>query len=636
MNFFKSVFSSNLVVLAAGVLIFVFSAPVHATTFYVNTSKDSLDDDGDCSLREAIISANTDGNYNDDCGTESGLDADTIELQNPGYCLSLKNATPTTDEDAAATGDLDILDDLTIQGGGQEFTFIDAGAGDNSDTTEVCSTLGDRIFEIAAGTTVNIIGLTIEGGSGVSDGGGIYVSNSSDALDTVLNLQKITIDNNSSLVNGGGLYGNTSTITLTDSTVSNNSITTDGSGYGGGIYAYSSTLTLKNSTVSGNVITSGIGAYGAGIRALEGDDSDTITTLINSTVSGNRAEGANDSYGGGIYRQKGTINLLGSTVSGNRAEGANVSYGGGLYLSSSGTLKSKNSIFSGNQLNETSVNTSGPNCYGTLESYGHNFIALVSEIDNCTITEIENSGTDITTKTHDELAMNLLADNGGETQTRALTLSSPALNKGACKSFFDLDDDGDTDVDDRLTTDQRGQTRTNPCDIGAYEYSATDTCGDGIQTGSETCDDGNMTAGDGCSDVCVSETATDGTSDSGETCGDGTQTGSETCDDGNTTAGDGCSDVCVSETATDGDDTSVSVDTTDTDGDGITDADESSATSSTSSSGGGCAMEATQATQNPYALLLTLILGLGALALPRFGKKIKCYKPSYFSRFERE
>ena len=48
-----------------------------------------------------------------------------------------------------------------------------------------------------------------------------------------------------------------------------------------------------------------------------------------------------------------------------------------------------------------------------------------------------------------------LANNGGQTDTRALAAGSPAINAGAtCPS-----------------TDQRGVARDGACDIGAYEYS---------------------------------------------------------------------------------------------------------------------------------------------------------------------
>src|SRR3970282_2551136 len=78
-----------------------------AAAITVNTTDDELNADGDCSLREAITAANTDAAV-DACTAGSG--ADTITLGAGVYALSLGPAG----DDSAATGDLDITDDLTI------------------------------------------------------------------------------------------------------------------------------------------------------------------------------------------------------------------------------------------------------------------------------------------------------------------------------------------------------------------------------------------------------------------------------------------------------------------------------------------------------------------------------------------
>ena len=87
-------------------------------------------------------------------------------------------------------------------------------------------------------------------------------------------------------------------------------------GYGGGIYN-SSTLTLTNSTVTGNLASSqGGGIYNIGF--------DTLMTITNSTINGNTAN-----FGGGIYNETFTkkVTLTSSSVSDNTA----TSSGGGIY-----------------------------------------------------------------------------------------------------------------------------------------------------------------------------------------------------------------------------------------------------------------------------------------------------------------
>ena len=133
-------------------------APAYAATITVNTFDDELNGDGDCSLREAIQAANTDTPV-DACTPGSG--ADTITLPAGTYTLSIAGAG----EDANATGDLDITDDLTIIGANARLTIIDGNG-------------LDRVFEVFDGTTVHISDLTITGGSGDRDsfGGGIFNS----------------------------------------------------------------------------------------------------------------------------------------------------------------------------------------------------------------------------------------------------------------------------------------------------------------------------------------------------------------------------------------------------------------------------------------------------------------------------
>src|SRR5262245_25472102 len=81
--------------------------------------------DGMLSLREAVLAANT----------SLGV-PDTIKLPAGTYTLTLTGAS----EDATATGDLDLWDDVTIQGAGAGTTIVDGNA-------------TDRVFDVQAGTT---------------------------------------------------------------------------------------------------------------------------------------------------------------------------------------------------------------------------------------------------------------------------------------------------------------------------------------------------------------------------------------------------------------------------------------------------------------------------------------------------
>ena len=90
-----------------------------ATTITVDSTADDTATNGNCTLREAVIAANTDAGV-DDCPAGSG--ADVIVVPAGAYGLTLAG----TGEDAAASGDLDVTADVEIQGAGAATTAIDA------------------------------------------------------------------------------------------------------------------------------------------------------------------------------------------------------------------------------------------------------------------------------------------------------------------------------------------------------------------------------------------------------------------------------------------------------------------------------------------------------------------------------
>jgi CSLREA domain-containing protein len=126
-----------------------FAAPVSAATLTVATTFDTTAGDGSCSLREAIIAANTPGTPGP-CGTADAL-SNTIVLRPGKYALTI---VPTGDDDAAA-GDLDV-DAPT-----PPVTIVGAGVGT---TTISGATLGDRVLSVAAGANATVEDLTISGG----------------------------------------------------------------------------------------------------------------------------------------------------------------------------------------------------------------------------------------------------------------------------------------------------------------------------------------------------------------------------------------------------------------------------------------------------------------------------------------
>ena len=92
------------VALVAGFSLSSIAASARAATFVVTKTADTNDGtcDSDCSLREAIVAAN------------ANAGVDVITLPAGTYTLTIAGAN----EDAAATGDLDLTESVTINGAG--------------------------------------------------------------------------------------------------------------------------------------------------------------------------------------------------------------------------------------------------------------------------------------------------------------------------------------------------------------------------------------------------------------------------------------------------------------------------------------------------------------------------------------
>lgn len=393
--------------------------PVHAATITVNTTADEINNDGDCSLREAIRAANLDQAVD---GCAAGDGTDTLILPAGDYVFDLAG----TNEDAALNGDLDITEDLILNGADRNTTTIDANG-------------LDRVFQISS-STLQLSGVTITGGNtptAIGSGILLYTNGS-------LTLTDSRVTNN---IPSGGIQAASSalSLTITNSLIDNN---VSSSGGGIGFSGSSTTAIIRNSTIYDNT-TTGVGG---------GISSQGILTLVNSTVSGNSTElsGGGISTGGG-----GTTNLYNVTISNNTADsnGNNSGDGGGI-SSVFGTTYAANTIIGGNF--DDSSGVSHPDCTGEIDSLGHN---LIQDTGGCTITG-DTTGNQIGMSPK----LDNLAENGGSTMTHALLVGSPAIDAGGVKNCPD-------ERGTPLTTDQRGYVRPvngnlTPdvvCDIGAFE-----------------------------------------------------------------------------------------------------------------------------------------------------------------------
>ncbi|MEU6221251.1 hypothetical protein ABZ845_27655 [Streptomyces sp. NPDC047022] len=159
-------------------------------------------------------------------------------------------------------------------------------------------------------------------------GGAISLNNFTQSL----TLNKCAVRDNTGLRYGGaiGNAGGASTITITDSSITDNQVPRSKNG-GGAIAAQNTTLNVTGSTISGNTLsgftTNASGAAVGGGVVVES----AVTTLDSTQVTGNRIIGAGG-QGAGIAASGGTLTLQnGTSVTGNLTSGR-YSQGGGLYI----------------------------------------------------------------------------------------------------------------------------------------------------------------------------------------------------------------------------------------------------------------------------------------------------------------
>jgi predicted outer membrane repeat protein len=272
--------------------------------------------DGKLSLREAINLANL------------SPGPDTVVLGNGTYKITI----PGVGENANQTGDFDVLDNLTIQAAPGTHPVIDGNG-------------LDRVFNIPAGhngISLTLIGVTVTGGIAESssadagNGGGIDAESSGNKLTLINTTMTNNISTSPGSGIGGGIYNLNGDITLIGSHVDGNSAAAGVNGQAGGIYLGIGTgvLTLTNSTVNNN------SAYniGGGIVDLSSSPFQATGSQINNNHAGEFA---------GAEVESQNITVTNSSVSGNTS-GAD---GGGLAVvtgSTSHFVTITNGTFSNN------------------------------------------------------------------------------------------------------------------------------------------------------------------------------------------------------------------------------------------------------------------------------------------------
>jgi len=265
-----------------------FQFPAQAKRFNVNSTQDAVDANpgdgicatatGECTLRAAIQEAN------------ALPGADEIVVPGAVYTITI----PGANEDCAASGDLDITDDITIRGAGAQATIVDGGG-------------LDRVFQVLpsqpqCGRTsirspnVTISGLTIRNGNVAvtgDSGGGIYNSIPG-GQGGILKLVDVVVTGNSAVFGGGIFNGWSASVSMERVTISSNT-----AAYGAGLYTRDGgEVRITNGTVSRNAASGG----GGGI------DTFFFANLLLNNVT--IAENTAALVGGGINSEPGSGRII--------------------------------------------------------------------------------------------------------------------------------------------------------------------------------------------------------------------------------------------------------------------------------------------------------------------------------------
>ena len=198
-------------------------------------------------------------------------------------------ATPQTI--TLTQGELTIDSSLTLNGTNAG-VFLDANN-------------ASRVMEIdgtSGGITVNLNKLTLENGDGTganrNNWGGALLVYAESGNQATVDISDSTISNNTTSGNGGGIVNDgiisgNATMTITNSTIANNS-----AGQGGGInnngeYGGNATMTINDSTISGNSAAAGGGGiYNDG--QISGGSA--ILTIGDTILAGNTTSGSESEY----------------------------------------------------------------------------------------------------------------------------------------------------------------------------------------------------------------------------------------------------------------------------------------------------------------------------------------------------
>ncbi len=257
---------------------------IYAAGITVTTPDDEENNDGDCSLREAVKAASF--NMAVDACTPGSSDADTIQFN---------LTTPATI--TLTLGEIIIRNEpLTINGPGANLLAI-SGNGSS------------KIFKVSSAVPVTITGLTINNGYATTNGGGLqssgslvlvdmmFLNNRSQAKGGAIDVSGSLVLSNSALINnrangeGGAVYTYNGGVAVN---IDGSQLKNNQSGFWGGALYTDGLLNINNTQFISNSAVN----WGGAVFSWR------FTTLANTAFDYNRSQ---DSYGAALLFDSGLI-----------------------------------------------------------------------------------------------------------------------------------------------------------------------------------------------------------------------------------------------------------------------------------------------------------------------------------------
>lgn len=233
-----------------------------------------------------------------------------------------------------------------------------------------------NVMEVRAGGRLELYNLTVRHGAGIGafviNGGGINIGGQVSSTAHLL-LDNVHVRDNWADQWGGGIYmhGSNSTLEIRNgSLIDGNMSDPANSGSGGGIYIQNAaSITITDSTISNN-----IAREGGGLRTT----TSAPIVIQNSLIDGNQTV-TPASNGGGLWFGGSNTNVtLDNTSVSNNSVAGGAAQGGGIFIQSGGLLTIQNNSLIGGAGNPNSASQGGG-------IYINSFLGAQVIIDNSTV-----------------------------------------------------------------------------------------------------------------------------------------------------------------------------------------------------------------------------------------------------------